>query len=81
VVIGYYAQNQAELLDGEKTVFETLDDVAVGDIRPKIRNILGGFLFQGEDVDKKVKVLSGGEKSRLAIARLSAFTRKPAGTR
>jgi ATP-binding cassette, subfamily F, member 3 len=70
VIIGYYAQNQAELLDGEKTVFETLDDVAVGDIRPKIRNILGGFLFQGEDVDKKVKVLSGGEKSRLAIARL-----------
>jgi ATP-binding cassette, subfamily F, member 3 len=70
VVIGYYAQNQAELLDGEKTVFETLDDVAVGDVRPRIRNILGGFLFQGDDVDKKVKVLSGGEKSRLAIARL-----------
>ncbi len=70
VVMGYYAQNQTEMLDGEKTVFETLDDVAVGDIRPKIRNILGGFLFQGEDIDKKVKVLSGGEKSRLAIARL-----------
>jgi ATP-binding cassette, subfamily F, member 3 len=70
IQIGYYAQNQAELLNGEKTVFETLDDVALGDIRPKIRNILGGFLFQGEDVDKKVKVLSGGEKSRLAIAKL-----------
>ncbi len=70
VVIGYYAQNQTELLDGEKTVFETLDDVAVGDIRKNIRNILGGFLFQGEEVDKKVKVLSGGEKSRLAIAKL-----------
>ncbi|MFW5758050.1 MAG: ribosomal protection-like ABC-F family protein [Bacteroidota bacterium] len=70
VVIGYYAQNQAEFLDGEKTVFQTLDDVAVGDIRSRIRNILGGFLFQGDEVDKKVKVLSGGEKSRLAIARL-----------
>ncbi|TVQ06801.1 MAG: ABC transporter ATP-binding protein, partial [Bacteroidetes bacterium] len=70
VVLGYYAQNQTEMLDGEKTVFETLDDVAVGDVRPKIRNILGGFLFQGEDIDKKVKVLSGGEKSRLAIAKL-----------
>ncbi|MFP4065389.1 MAG: ABC-F family ATP-binding cassette domain-containing protein [Bacteroidales bacterium] len=70
VVMGYYAQNQTEMLDGEKTVFQTLDDVAVGDIRPKIRNILGGFLFQGEDIDKKVKVLSGGEKSRLAIARI-----------
>lgn len=70
VVIGYYAQNQTELLDGEKTVFQTLDDVAVGDVRTRIRGILGGFLFQGDDVDKKVKVLSGGEKSRLAIARL-----------
>jgi ATP-binding cassette, subfamily F, member 3 len=70
VMIGYFAQNQAELLDGEKTVFQTLDDVAVGDIRPRVRNILGGFLFQGDDVDKKVKVLSGGEKSRLAIAKL-----------
>jgi ATP-binding cassette, subfamily F, member 3 len=70
VMMGYYAQNQAELLNGEKTVFETLDDVAVGDIRPRIRNILGGFLFQGDEVDKKVKVLSGGEKSRLAIAKL-----------
>ncbi len=70
VLIGYYAQNQAELLDGEKTVFQTLDDVAVGEMRPRVRNLLGGFLFQGDDVDKKVKVLSGGEKSRLAIARL-----------
>ncbi len=70
VKMGYYAQNQTELLDGEKTVFQTLDDVAVGDIRPRIRSILGGFLFQGDDIDKKVKVLSGGEKSRLAIAKL-----------
>lgn len=70
VVIGYYAQNQAEFLDGEKTVFQTLDDIAIGDVRTRIRNILGGFLFQGDEVDKKVKVLSGGEKSRLAIARL-----------
>jgi ATP-binding cassette, subfamily F, member 3 len=70
VKIGYYAQNQTELLDGDKTVFQTLDDVAVGDIRPRIRSILGGFLFQGDDIDKKVKVLSGGEKSRLAIAKL-----------
>lgn len=70
VKIGYYAQNQAELLDQEKTVFQTIDDIAVGDIRPKVRNILGSFLFTGEDIDKKVKVLSGGEKSRLALARL-----------
>ena len=70
VKIGYYAQNQTELLDGDKTVFQTLDDVAVGDIRPRIRSILGGFLFQGDEIDKKVKVLSGGEKSRLAIAKL-----------
>lgn len=70
VQIGYFAQNQETLLDGEKTVFQTIDDVAVGDIRTKIRDILGAFLFSGEDVDKKVKVLSGGEKSRLALARL-----------
>lgn len=70
VKIGYYAQNQAELLDPEKTVFETIDDVAVGDIRQKIRNILGSFLFGAEAVDKKVKVLSGGEKARLALAKL-----------
>jgi ATP-binding cassette subfamily F protein 3 len=70
VKIGYYAQNQSEYLDPEKTVFETMDDAARGEIRKQVRNILGGFLFSGEDVDKKVKVLSGGEKSRLAIARL-----------
>lgn len=70
VVIGYYAQNQAEMLDPEKTVFQTIDEVAVGDIRPKVRNILGSFLFGGETIDKKVKVLSGGEKARLAIAQL-----------
>ncbi len=70
VKIGYYAQNQAELLNPDKTVFETIDEIAIGDIRPKVRNILGSFLFSGEDIDKKVKVLSGGEKSRLALARL-----------
>lgn len=70
VKIGYYAQNQAEYLDPEKTVFQTLDDVAAGEVRKQIRNILGGFLFSGDDIDKKVKVLSGGEKSRLAIAKL-----------
>ncbi len=70
VIIGYYAQNQAELLDPERTVFQTIDDVAVGDIRPKIRAILGSFLFGTEEIDKKVKVLSGGEKARLALAKL-----------
>ncbi len=70
VTIGYFAQNQDELLDPNKTVFQTLDDIAVGDVRKNIRGILGGFLFIGEDVDKKVKVLSGGEKSRLAIAKM-----------
>ena len=70
VRIGYFAQNQSEYLDPEKTVFKTLDDVAVGDIRKHVRNILGGFLFGGDDIDKKVKVLSGGEKARLAIARM-----------
>ena len=70
VVIGYYAQNQALLLNPEKTVFETIDEIAVGDIRPKIRTILGSFLFSSEDTEKKVKVLSGGEKSRLALAKL-----------
>ncbi len=67
---GYFAQNQDELLDDEKTVFQTIDDIATGEIRTKIRTILGAFLFSGEDVDKKVKVLSGGERSRLAIAKL-----------
>ena len=70
VKIGYFAQNQAQLLNGELTVFETIDEIAVGDIRTKIRDILAAFLFRGEDIDKKVKVLSGGEKSRLAMIRL-----------
>jgi ATP-binding cassette subfamily F protein 3 len=70
IKIGYFAQNQDELLDGNKTVLDTLDEVAIGDVRSKIRDILGAFLFGGEDVDKKVKVLSGGERSRLAMARL-----------
>jgi len=70
VSVGYFAQNQSALLDGELTVFDTLDQIAVGDIRTKLRNILGSFLFSGEDIDKKVKVLSGGEKARLALAKL-----------
>ena len=70
VNIGYYAQNQDDLMDGEFTVFDTLDRVAVGDVRTRLRDILGAFLFRGEDIDKKVKVLSGGERSRLAMARL-----------
>ncbi len=70
VSIGYFAQNQDDLMDGNKTIFETIDEIAVGDIRTKIRDILGAFLFRGEDVDKKVKVLSGGERSRLAMAKL-----------
>ncbi len=70
VKIGYFAQNQAQLLDGEITVFDTIDRVAVGDIRLKIRDILGAFMFGGEASDKKVKVLSGGEKTRLAMIKL-----------
>ena len=70
VSMGYYAQDQAESLDSSKTVFQTLDDVARGDIRTKLRDILGSFLFGGEDVDKKVSVLSGGERGRLALAKL-----------
>jgi len=70
VALGYYAQDQAETLDPERTVFETLDDVAVGDVRKRVRDILGSFLFSGESVDKKVKVLSGGERARLAMAKL-----------
>ena len=70
VKIGYFAQNQAALLDGELTVFQTIDNVAVGDIRTQIRNILGAFIFGGEASEKKVKVLSGGERSRLAMIRL-----------
>jgi ATP-binding cassette subfamily F protein 3 len=70
VSIGYFAQNQAQLLDGELTVLETLEEVAVGPVRTRLRSILGGFLFGGDDVEKKVKVLSGGEKTRLALARM-----------
>lgn len=70
VKLGYYAQDQSDLLNPDKTVLQTIDDAAVGEIRPRIRAILGSFLFQADDIDKKVKVLSGGEKSRLAIAKL-----------
>ena len=70
VNIGYYAQNQDDLMEGDFTVYDTLDRVAVGDIRTRLRDILGAFLFRGEDIDKKVKVLSGGERARLAMARM-----------
>jgi ATP-binding cassette subfamily F protein 3 len=70
VRIGYFAQNQDELLDERKTVFETVDDIAKGDIRTKVRDMLGAFLFHGDDIDKKVRVLSGGERSRLALVKL-----------
>lgn len=70
VSIGYYAQNQEDILDKNDTVFGTLDRIAVGDIRLKLRDILGAFLFKGEDIDKKVAVLSGGERARLAMAKL-----------
>ena len=70
VKIGYFAQNQAQLLNGEITVLQTLEEVATEAVRPRLRTILGGFLFIGDDVDKKVKVLSGGEKTRLALARM-----------
>ena len=70
VQIGYFAQNQAQLLDGDTTVFDTIDRVATGDMRTKVRDILAAFLFRGEDIDKYVKVLSGGERSRLAMIRL-----------
>ncbi|GHV34781.1 ABC transporter ATP-binding protein [Bacteroidia bacterium] len=70
VKIGYFAQNQTTLLDGNLTVFQTVDNVAVGDVRTKLRDILAAFLFTGGDIDKKVKVLSGGEKMRLALAKL-----------
>lgn len=68
--IGYFAQNQAALLDENATIFETIDAIAVGDIRTQIKNILGAFMFQGDDITKKVKVLSGGEKTRLAMIKL-----------
>ena len=70
VDIGYYAQNQTDELDGNLTVMETLEEVAVGDVHKQLRGLLGSFLFSGEDVDKKVKVLSGGEKARLALCKL-----------
>lgn len=70
VALGYYAQNQEDILDKNDTVFETLDKIAVGDVRFRLRDILGAFLFKGEDIDKKVAVLSGGERSRLAMAKL-----------
>lgn len=70
VMIGYFAQNQASLLDGELTVFQTIDDVAKGDIRNKIKDLLGAFMFGGENSTKKVKVLSGGERTRLAMIKL-----------
>lgn len=70
VQIGYFAQNQAQLLDGDITVFDTIDHVATGDMRTKVRDILAAFLFRGDDIDKFVKVLSGGERSRLAMIRL-----------
>ncbi len=70
VAIGYYAQHQAEMLDGNSTVFEIIDTAATGEMRTRIRSLLGAFLFSGDDVYKKVKVLSGGEKSRLALAKL-----------
>jgi ATP-binding cassette subfamily F protein 3 len=70
VQIGYFAQNQASLLDDELTVFQTIDDIAKGDIRNKIRDLLGAFMFGGEESTRKVKVLSGGERTRLAILKL-----------
>ncbi len=73
VKIGYYAQNQQDMLDVEKTVFETLDDVATGEMRVKVKSLLGAFLFSGETIDKKVKVLSGGEKARLSLAKMLLF--------
>jgi len=69
-MIGYFAQNQASLLDEELTVFQTIDDVAVGDIRTKIKDLLGAFMFSGDNISKKVKVLSGGERTRLAMVKL-----------
>ena len=70
VKVGYFAQNQAALLDEDLTIFQTVDDVAKGDVRTQIKSILGGFMFKGDDIDKKVSVLSGGEKTRLAMVKL-----------
>ena len=68
--MGYFAQNQAALLDKELTVFQTVDEVAKGEIRTQIKNILGRFMFSGDDIDKKVGLLSGGERTRLAVVKL-----------
>ena len=70
VQVGYFAQNQASLLDPDLTIFQTVDEVAKGDVRTQIKNILGRFMFKGDDIDKKVSVLSGGEKTRLAMVKL-----------
>src|SRR5690554_2933457 len=70
VKIGYFAQNQASLLDENLTIFETIDRIAEGDVRTQIKNILGAFMFSGDDIDKKVRVLSGGERTRLAMIKL-----------
>ncbi len=70
VKVAYYAQDQWEMLDPDKTVFESVDQIAVGDIRTRLKSILGAFLFQGDDIDKRIRVLSGGEKARLSLARL-----------
>ncbi|MCG2611130.1 ATP-binding cassette domain-containing protein [Flavobacterium sp. SM15] len=70
VQVGYFAQNQASLLDGELSIFDTIDQIAVGDVRTKIKDLLGAFMFKGDDIQKKVKVLSGGEKTRLAMIKL-----------
>ena len=70
IEVGYFAQHQAELLEGDMTVFDVIDDAAVGDMRTKVRSLLGAFLFSGETINKKVKVLSGGEKARLSLAKL-----------
>jgi len=70
VKVGYFAQNQASLLDPTLTIFQTVDEVAKGDIRTQLKNILGGFMFSGDDIDKKVSVLSGGERTRLAMVKL-----------
>ena len=70
VQVGYFAQNQAALLDNDLTVFQTIDEVAKGDIRTQVKNVLGRFMFKGDDIDKKVGVLSGGEKTRLAMVKL-----------
>ena len=69
-MIGYFAQNQASLLDENLTVFQTIDDVAKGDIRTKVKDLLGAFMFSGDSISKKVKVLSGGERTRLAMVKL-----------